>query len=111
MALKSSQPRRSASIKSEMPILRTTKAVETPNNCSLGLANTVAIAPASLPVVAGGGGTERPQNAHIRLLRENRDGAGKPGSMKGAFAGRSLRDRCCDFSAVRGRSKTAFTVG
>src|ERR1700745_1785626 len=52
MALKSSQPRRSASPKSERPILRTTKGVETPNTCNLGLANTVAIAPASLPVVA-----------------------------------------------------------
>src|SRR4029077_5545357 len=73
MALKSSQPRRNALPRSERLILRTTKAVETPNNCSLGLANTVAIALASLP--GGRRGTERPQNAHIRLPRENRDGA------------------------------------
>src|SRR6266436_893086 len=53
MALKSSQPRRSASLKSERPILRTTYAVETPNNCSLGLAKyCVAMAPVSLLVVA-----------------------------------------------------------
>src|SRR6476620_3789603 len=49
MALKSSQPRRSASLKSERPILRTTNAVETPNNCSLGLAKyCVAMAAVSL---------------------------------------------------------------
>src|ERR1700761_9128734 len=53
MALKSSQPRRRASPKSEKLILRTTKAVGTPNNCSLGLANTVVIVLASLPAVAG----------------------------------------------------------
>src|SRR5260370_26170668 len=49
MALKSSQPRRNASLKSERPILRTTNAVETPNNCSLGLAKyCVAMAAVSL---------------------------------------------------------------
>src|SRR6201989_3015300 len=72
MALKSSQPRRNASPKSETLILRTTKAVETPNSCSLGLANTVAMAPVSLPVIAGNGA---PSNARIRLVRENRDRA------------------------------------
>src|SRR5258705_616725 len=52
MALKSSQPRRNALPKSERLILRTTKVAETPNSCSLGLANTVAIAPVSLLVIA-----------------------------------------------------------
>src|SRR2546427_8315279 len=49
MALKSSQPRRSASVRSERPILRTTNPVATPNNCSLGLAKyVVAMAAVSL---------------------------------------------------------------
>src|SRR5260370_8435321 len=38
MALKCFQPRRSTAVRSERPILRTTNEVETPNNCSLGLA-------------------------------------------------------------------------
>jgi hypothetical protein len=72
MALKSSQPRRSASLKSERPILRTTNAVETPNNCSLGLAKyCVAMAPVSL--LWSQGKTARLQAAHIGLMRENRD--------------------------------------
>src|SRR5690349_12594466 len=73
MALKSSQPRRNALPRSGRLILRTTKAVATPNNCSLGLANTVVMTPASLPVVAGE--RKRHQNARIRLVRENRDRA------------------------------------
>src|SRR5258708_15358767 len=35
-ALKSSQPRRSASLKSDRPILRTTNGVGTPNTCGSG---------------------------------------------------------------------------
>src|SRR6266699_5962719 len=77
MALKSSQPSRSASLKSERPILRTTYAVETPNNCSLGLAKyCVAMAPVSLLVVAGE--ERRPQAAHIRLTAKIATEPGKP---------------------------------
>src|SRR5438045_3336279 len=72
MALKSSQPRRNALPKSERLILRTTKGVETPNTCSLGLANTVVMAPVSLLLIAG----ERSAiKTRIRLVRENRDRA------------------------------------
>src|SRR5256884_8698225 len=41
MALKASQPRRSASVGSERQILRTTNPVARPNNCILGLAKYV----------------------------------------------------------------------
>src|SRR5258707_13628196 len=76
MALKSSQPRRSASLKSERLILRTTKAVETPNTCSLGLANTVAMAPVSLWSQGNGAPSKRAhpprpfQNSVARYLIE-----------------------------------------
>src|ERR1700674_1378815 len=38
MALKSSQPRRSASLKSDRPILRMTNGLATPNTCGSGFA-------------------------------------------------------------------------
>src|SRR5258708_6135381 len=72
MALKSSQPRRNASVKSEKPILRTTNRVATPNNCSLGLAKyVVAMAPVSLLVVAGGKrrASTRANSPHARKSR------------------------------------------
>src|SRR3954466_7074461 len=70
MALKSSQPRRNASPRSEKVILRTTYVVETPKNCSLGLANMVAIAPP--PCCWERSALE---NARIRLVREDHDRA------------------------------------
>src|ERR1700757_3357240 len=71
MALKSSQPRCSASTRSERPILRTTYVVETPKNCSFGLAKYgVDMAPPSLLVVAGNGAPlHRAHPSHARKSR------------------------------------------
>ena len=74
MALKSSQPRRSASLKSERPILRTTNAVETPNNCSLGLAK-YCVAMARSPCSWSQGKRRAFKSRAISLMRENRDRA------------------------------------
>src|SRR5262245_61273050 len=72
MALKSSQPRRNASVRSERPILRTTYPVATPNSCSLGLAKTVVDMSGLL---ARDRRATHAQVAHIRIKRENRDRA------------------------------------
>src|SRR6266700_165483 len=110
MALKSSQPRRSASLKSERPILRTTNAVETPNTCSLGLANTVAMTPVSLFV--GAPVTLRPLFARSRLRRENRES--NPANQvpqKGALPDETCHDRCSELSAMQATQRSRLGDG
>src|ERR1700719_1468406 len=103
MALKSSQPRRSASLKSERAILRTTYVVETPNNCSLGLAKyCVAMTPVSLLVVAG----ERRApsgRAHPPHARKSRSSPANQVQQEGALPDDTCRDRCGELSAMEAR--------
>src|ERR1700739_844957 len=104
MALKSSQPRRSASPKSERPILRTTKAVETPNNCSWGLANTVAMDPASLLVVAAERSASR--RARPSHARKSRSSPANQGQRNGALPDDICRDRSAELYADKGRQRS-----
>src|SRR6202047_2957334 len=74
-----SQPRRSASRKSARLILRTTKVVETPKICSLGLAK-YCVTMARVPCSWSQGKQRACKSRAISLMRENRDRAeyGKP---------------------------------
>src|SRR6267154_2497325 len=89
MALKSSQPRRSASVRSERPILRTTNPVATPNTCSLGLAKYV-VAMAAVSLARGRRGENGALASRVSTPCENRGRAenSKPTSTKRNFAGR-----------------------
>src|SRR5215510_1525171 len=87
MALKSSQPRRNASVRSERPILRTTYPVATPNSCSLGLAKTVVDMSGLL---ARDRRATHAQVAHIRLKRENHDRARQISFGERSLAGQNL---------------------
>src|ERR1700739_4731935 len=110
MALKSSQPRRSASARSERPILRTTYVVETPKNCSFGLAKYgVDMAPISLLVVAGNGAPS--SRAHPSHARNSRLSPANQVQREGALRDDTVATACVQLSAVRGRSKTALAVG
>src|SRR6266702_7443970 len=102
MALKSSQPRRNALPRSERPILRTTKAVETPNACSLGLANTVVMAPGSLLVIAGERSAKR---AHPPHPRKSRSSPANQVQQEGALPDDICRDRYSEISPIYDRSK------
>src|SRR6476646_7407250 len=113
MALKSSQPRRSASLKSERPILRTTNAVETPNNCSLGLAK-YCVAMAAVSLARG----RRGENGALksRVSAPCAKIAVEPSTAnqlqrKGASRDGSSRDLCSKCSAIRDRRKLAQRVG
>src|ERR1700726_4052627 len=104
MALKSSQPRRNASLKSERPILRTTNALETANSCSLGLAKyCMAMAPVSLLVVAGGK-TARPQIARNQPpARKSRSSPANQVQREGALPDDTCRDRYSELSAMEAK--------
>src|ERR1700726_3564554 len=105
MARKSSQPRRSASRKSERPILRTTYAVGMPNHCSLGLAKyCVAMTPVSLLVVAGGEGRSS-SRAHPSHARRSRLSPANQVQRRGALPDDTCRDRNNELSAMEARSK------
>src|SRR5262249_30515343 len=98
-----------ASPRSERLILRTVKAVETPNNCSLGLANTVAMAPISVLVLAGENGAPsgRAHSPHARKSRLSPTNQIQP---ERALPGDTCRDRFRKLSVMRDESKTALTV-
>src|ERR1700686_1614122 len=99
MAWKSSQPRRSASRKSARPILRTTKAVETPKICSLGLAKYCVTMAGSLLVVAGE--TARLQIARNQPhARKSRSSPANQVQREGALPDDTCRDRSSDLSAM-----------
>src|SRR6476646_1326388 len=103
MALKSSQPRRSASLKSERPILRTTKAVETPNHCSLGLAK-YGVAMARSPCSWVAGETASLHFARNQLhARKSRSSPANQVQREGALPDDTCRDRCSDLSAIEVR--------
>src|ERR1700675_2004680 len=101
MALKSSQPRRNALPKSERLILRTTKAVGTPNTCSLGLANTVVMAPVSLLVIAGNGAHSK--RAHPPRARKSRSSPANQIQRKRALPDDTCRDRSDELTPTQAR--------
>src|SRR5882757_7528830 len=103
MALKSSQPRRSASPKSERSILRTTNPVATPNSCSLGLAKYVVAM-----VRSPSSGSRTPKSRASASCAKIAIEPGKPASMKGALPDRICRDRCSKLSAVDARKRSRF---
>src|ERR1700730_18223104 len=103
MALKSSQPRRSASLKSERPILRTTKAVETPNNCSLGLAK-YCVAMARFPCSWSQGEAARLQFARNQPhARKSRSSPANQVQREGALPDHPCRDQCTELSVIEAR--------
>src|ERR1700722_5726209 len=102
MALKSSQPRRSASLKSERPILRTTNAVETPNNCSLGLTK-YCVAMVRSPC-SWSQGRARLQIARKQPhARKSRLSPANQVQREGALPDDTCRDRCSELSAIEAR--------
>src|SRR5258705_5389772 len=111
MALKSSQPRRSASLKSERPILRTTNAVETPNNCSLGLAK-YCVAMAAVSLARG----RRGENGALksRVSAPCAKIAVEPSTanqLQEASRDESSRDLCGQCTAIRNRRELEPAVG
>src|SRR5229473_666434 len=103
MALKSSQPRRSASLKSERPILRTTNAEEVPKNNNLGLAK-YCMAMARPPCSLSQGETARPQVAHISShARKSRSSPANQVQQEGALPDHICRDRCSEPSVIEAR--------
>src|ERR1700719_1905322 len=103
MALKSSQPRRSASRKSERPILRTTYAEEVPKNSSLGLAR-YCMAMVRPPCPLSQGKTARPQVAHISShARKSRSSPANQVQQERALPDDICRDRRSEPSVVEAR--------
>src|SRR5229473_671372 len=103
MALKSSQPRRSASRKSERPILRTTNAEEVPKNSNLGLAK-YCMAMARPPCSLSQGETARPQVARNQPhARKSRLSPANQVQREGALPDDTCRDRCSELSAMEAK--------
>src|SRR5882724_937775 len=110
MALKSSQPRRSASLKSERPILRTTKAVETPNTCSLGLAK-YCVAMVRSPCSWSQEANAPSSRAHLSHPRKSRLSPANQIQRIGALPDDTRRDQCDHPTVYCDGSKTALMVG
>src|ERR1700687_2635475 len=108
-ALKSSQPRRSASLKSDRPILRMTNGVAMPNTCGSGstMLSEYCVAMAAVSLARGWSGEDDAPSSHAyppscaKIAIE--PSTANQVQRKGASPDETCRDLCGEFSAFEAK--------